>query len=96
MKAVSNINARLMDATPFATYSISILHSLITESKSSAVTNSMSEAIFLYLTQVSLQKGIPFELKMPNDLTRDTIIKYLIISSPALAGFFVCGIMGRL
>jgi antitoxin component of RelBE/YafQ-DinJ toxin-antitoxin module len=56
----------------------------------------MSEAIFLYLTQVSLQKGIPFELKMPNDLTRDTIIKYLIISSPALAGFFVCGIMGRL
>ena len=36
---------------------------------------SMSEAISLYLTQVTLQKGIPFELKIPNDLTAETISK---------------------
>mgnify|MGYP001050781337 CR=1 FL=1 len=36
---------------------------------------SMSEAISLYLTQVTLQKRIPFELKIPNDLTQETILK---------------------
>ena len=35
----------------------------------------MSEAISMYLTQVTLQKGIPFELKIPNELTADTIKK---------------------
>ena len=36
---------------------------------------SMSEAISLYLTQVALQKGIPFEIKIPNKLTAETLIK---------------------
>ena len=30
---------------------------------------SMSEAISLYLTQVALHKKIPFEVKIPNELT---------------------------
>ena len=34
---------------------------------------SMSEAISLYLTQITLQKGIPFDLKIPNKLTAQTI-----------------------
>ena len=36
---------------------------------------SMSEAISLYLTQITLQKGIPFDLKIPNELTVQTLIK---------------------
>ncbi len=36
---------------------------------------SMSEAISLYLTQVALQKGIPFDIKIPNELTAETIRK---------------------
>lgn len=36
---------------------------------------SMSEAISLYLTQVALQKGIPFEIKIPNELTAETLRK---------------------
>lgn len=36
---------------------------------------SMSEAISLYLTQVTFQKGIPFEIKIPNELTTETIRK---------------------
>jgi DNA-damage-inducible protein J len=36
---------------------------------------SMSEAISLYLTQVALQKGIPFEIKIPNVLTAETLKK---------------------
>ena len=36
---------------------------------------SMSEAISIFLTQVSLNRGIPFEIKIPNDLTSDTLIK---------------------
>jgi len=36
---------------------------------------SMSEAISLYLTQVSLHKGIPFEIKIPNALTAATLKK---------------------
>lgn len=35
----------------------------------------LSEAISMYLTQVALQKGIPFELKIPNELTADTLRK---------------------
>ncbi len=34
---------------------------------------SMSEAISLYFTQVALHKGIPFKIKIPNDLTVTTI-----------------------
>jgi DNA-damage-inducible protein J len=30
---------------------------------------SMSEAIKLFLRQVALQRGIPFEIRIPNDLT---------------------------
>lgn len=30
---------------------------------------SMSEAISLYLTQVTLHRGIPFDIRIPNDLT---------------------------
>ncbi|RMG81529.1 MAG: type II toxin-antitoxin system RelB/DinJ family antitoxin [Bacteroidetes bacterium] len=36
---------------------------------------SMSEAISLFLTQVSLHKGIPFEIKIPNKLTEETLLK---------------------
>jgi DNA-damage-inducible protein J len=30
---------------------------------------SMSEAISMYLSQITLHNGIPFEIKLPNDLT---------------------------
>ena len=36
---------------------------------------SMSEAISIYLTQIALHKGIPFEIKIPNELTVKTIQK---------------------
>ncbi len=36
---------------------------------------SMSEAISLFLTQVSLYNGIPFEIKIPNKLTEETMLK---------------------
>jgi DNA-damage-inducible protein J len=36
---------------------------------------SMSEAISLYLTQVTLHRGIPFEIKIPNELTVKTLEK---------------------
>lgn len=36
---------------------------------------SMSEAISLFLTQVSLSKGIPFDIKLPNELTEETLLK---------------------
>lgn len=36
---------------------------------------SMSEAISLYLTQVVLRQGIPFEVKIPNRLTAATLQK---------------------
>ncbi len=36
---------------------------------------SMSEAISLFLTQVSLNKGIPFEIKIPNEVTEETLTK---------------------
>ncbi len=36
---------------------------------------SMSEAISIFLTQVSLNKGIPFEIKIPNQLTEETLRK---------------------
>jgi len=36
---------------------------------------SMSEAISLYLTQVTLQRGIPFDIKIPNELTEKTLEK---------------------
>ncbi|MGD8782524.1 MAG: type II toxin-antitoxin system RelB/DinJ family antitoxin [Ignavibacteria bacterium] len=36
---------------------------------------SMSEAISIFLTQVSLNKGIPFEVKIPNKLTEETLRK---------------------
>ena len=36
---------------------------------------SMSEAISLFLTQVTLNKGIPFEIKIPNELTTKTLSK---------------------
>lgn len=34
---------------------------------------SMSEAIAMYLTQITLHKGIPFEIKIPNELTQKTL-----------------------
>jgi len=36
---------------------------------------SMSEAISIFLTQISLNKGIPFEIKIPNKTTEDTLRK---------------------
>lgn len=35
----------------------------------------MSEATSIFLTQVSLNRGIPFDIKIPNDLTADTLNK---------------------
>jgi len=40
-----------------------------------ALNISMSEAISLYLTQITLNRGIPFDIKLPNDLTLETILK---------------------
>ena len=40
-----------------------------------ALNISMSEAIALYLTQVTLHNGIPFEIKIPNALTAETLRK---------------------
>lgn len=40
-----------------------------------ALNISMSEAIALYLTQVTLHNGIPFEIKIPNELTAETLRK---------------------
>lgn len=34
---------------------------------------SMSEAISLYLTQVALHRGIPFEIRIPNRITLDAL-----------------------
>jgi len=34
---------------------------------------SMSEAISVFLTQITLHKGIPFEIKIPNELTAKTL-----------------------
>jgi DNA-damage-inducible protein J len=34
---------------------------------------SMSEAISMYLSQITLHKGIPFELKIPNEVTAKTL-----------------------
>lgn len=35
----------------------------------------MSETISLFLTQVSLNKGIPFETKITNKFTKETLSK---------------------
>ena len=35
----------------------------------------MSEAISMYLCQITLHQGIPFELKIPNDLTAKTLVE---------------------
>lgn len=34
---------------------------------------SMSEAISMYLSQIALHNGIPFEIKIPNELTAKTL-----------------------
>ncbi len=34
---------------------------------------SISEAISIYLAQITLHKGIPFEIKIPNSLTAKTL-----------------------
>ncbi|MFC1725261.1 type II toxin-antitoxin system RelB/DinJ family antitoxin [candidate division KSB1 bacterium] len=36
---------------------------------------SMSEAISVYLTQITLHNGIPFEIKIPNELTASVLKK---------------------
>ena len=36
---------------------------------------SMSEAISLYLTQVTLHRGIPFEIRIPKEMTLKTLEK---------------------
>jgi DNA-damage-inducible protein J len=35
----------------------------------------MSEAISMYLSQITLHQGIPFELKIPNELTARILAK---------------------
>ena len=34
---------------------------------------SMSEAISMFLSQITLNKGIPFEIKIPNEVTSKTL-----------------------
>lgn len=34
---------------------------------------SMSEAISIYLSQITLHRGIPFEIKIPNEITAKTL-----------------------
>ena len=34
---------------------------------------SMSEAISIYLSQITLHKGIPFEIKIPDEVTAKTL-----------------------
>ena len=34
---------------------------------------SMSEAISMYLSQITLHNGIPFEIKIPNEITAKTL-----------------------
>ena len=34
---------------------------------------SMSEAISMYLSQIALHRGIPFEIKIPNEVTAKTL-----------------------
>ena len=36
---------------------------------------SMSEAISIYLSQINLHKGIPFEIKIPNSVTAQALKK---------------------
>jgi len=36
---------------------------------------SMSEAISIFLTQVTLKRGIPFDITLPNELTANTLKK---------------------
>jgi DNA-damage-inducible protein J len=36
---------------------------------------SMSEAISIFLTQVTLKRGIPFDITLPNEITADTLKK---------------------
>ncbi|GAB6098021.1 hypothetical protein JCM14469_42750 [Desulfatiferula olefinivorans] len=35
---------------------------------------SMSEAISIYLSQITLHNGIPFEIKLPNDVTEKVLM----------------------
>lgn len=35
----------------------------------------MSDAITLFLTQVTLKNGLPFEVRIPNELTQETLRK---------------------
>ena len=50
-----------------------------TKSKAQSVLNklgmTLSEAIVLYLKQIAFHSGIPFEVKIPNELTMRTIEK---------------------
>ena len=50
-----------------------------TKSRAQGVLNelgmTLSEAISLYLRQIVFRKGIPFEVKIPNELTMRTIEK---------------------
>jgi len=50
-----------------------------TKSQAQSVLNklgmSLTEAISLYLRQIVFRKGIPFEVKIPNELTMKTIEK---------------------
>jgi len=35
---------------------------------------SMSEAISMYLSQITLHRGIPFEIKIPNEITAKALV----------------------
>jgi DNA-damage-inducible protein J len=60
-----------------ATIQIRVDEKTKTQAKSvfGALDLSMSEAVKLFLRQVILHRGIPFDIKIPNALTRKTLEK---------------------
>ncbi|MBM4027637.1 MAG: type II toxin-antitoxin system RelB/DinJ family antitoxin [Planctomycetes bacterium] len=68
---------REVDMSSSATVQVRIDERTKTQAKKvlDALHLSMSEAICLFLRQVVLHRGIPFEVKIPNALTRETLEK---------------------
>ncbi len=64
MKKTATIQARLTPATKDSAQKVL-----------DKLNISMSEAISIFLTQVTLHNGIPFDVKIPNSLTEETLLK---------------------
>ena len=74
-----NTNHKIMAVTMAKTATIQARIDPDIKAKAQEILNklniSMSEAISMYLTQVTLRKGIPFELNIPNEQTAETLAK---------------------